>query len=153
MIIKINNFRGDLSSISAKTATLAGSSSHQSTCCNAANHLISLIFSNQHLLIFSAVWTWIGPKMKWLAAYWSVNFFWKLNDFFVGYFDPTNIHFDNRNNNFQGDLSSISAATATLVLINRTHFVSQSVNQGSGVSGLIRVIRSYIGWATECATL
>ena len=50
---------------------------------------------------------------------WSVKFFSKLNYFIFGYFDPTNIFFDNKNNCFWGDPSVISAKTASLRVVRR----------------------------------
>ena len=41
-----------------------------------------------------------------------MKFLSKLNHFIFGYFDPVKLFFDNKNN-FQGDLSSVSAKTAT----------------------------------------
>ena len=46
-----------------------------------------------------------------------MKFFSKLNKFIFGYFDPITKFFDNKKiNNFRGDLSDISAETATLVI-------------------------------------
>ena len=45
----------------------------------------------------------------------SVKFFSKLKFGFFGYFDPTNIFFYNKAKNFRGDLSDVSAKTATLL--------------------------------------
>ena len=45
----------------------------------------------------------------------TVKFFSKLNLFILGHSDPVNNCFDNKVNIFRGDLSDISAKTATLV--------------------------------------
>ena len=47
----------------------------------------------------------------------SVLLFSKLNILFFGYFDPEKIFLDNRMNNFQGELTDISAKKAALVAI------------------------------------
>ena len=58
----------------------------------------------------------------------SVKIFSKLNYFIFGYFDPTNIFFDNEKNILRGDLSGISAKTATLeVTLNIVPFMTQRV--------------------------
>ena len=44
-----------------------------------------------------------------------MKFFSKLINFIFGYFDPTNIFFEIKINNFWGDLGGISAKTATLI--------------------------------------
>ena len=46
----------------------------------------------------------------------AVKFFSKFNYFIFGYFDPTNVFFITKINNFRGDLSGISAETATLLV-------------------------------------
>ena len=51
-------------------------------------------------------------NIDWLLP--PVKFFSKLNYFISGYFDPINIFLIIKINNLQGDLSSISAKTATL---------------------------------------
>ena len=47
----------------------------------------------------------------------AVKFFSKSNNLFFGYFDPINIFLIIKINNFRGDLSDVSAKTATLVLV------------------------------------
>ena len=54
---------------------------------------------------------------------WAVKFFSKWNDLFCGYFDPINMFQIIQINNLGGDLSNISAKTATLVLL-RSPWVS-----------------------------
>ena len=48
-----------------------------------------------------------------------MRFFSKLNNLFFGYFDPVIVFFIIKINNFRGDLSDISAKTATLIGYSR----------------------------------
>ena len=58
---------------------------------------------------------WVLPAVTHDHVRASGFFFSKLHWFFYGYFDPINIFFDNIFYFFWGDLSYISAKTATLV--------------------------------------
>jgi hypothetical protein len=64
----------------------------------------------------------------------AVKFFQNFNNLFFGYFDPVNIYFlVIKINNFRGDLSNISAKTATLVAISSlNHTTNDSLKQHWG---------------------
>ena len=61
-----------------------------------------------------------------------VKFFQNRINIFFGYFDPINNFFITKNNDFQGDLSSISAKTATLATmllsLVRIEYLGHSTN-------------------------
>ena len=52
-----------------------------------------------------------------------MKFFSKLNNLFFGYFDPITNFLIIKISNFRGDLSDISAKTATLMRVSQKHIV------------------------------
>ena len=80
--IKIINFQGDLTDISAKKEALVPA-------------------LHQMMLPSSAVLC-TQQNNAWLERSPTVLLFSNLNEIFFGYFDPENIYLDNKNNHFSG---------------------------------------------------